>query len=186
MADWRCPLCSYGVRQGELQKVSQSKFKVARDAHRASRHEAVTPKEYAVKCRARGLHAPAVVMKRRTGALNRGVGRRFRAGIMAPSSSPTLRPFTWPQLRNASKQYPARLVLYSAWRCTQCVGCFRNLKDAQRHKCQGTLEWRVRSRLRALSTLRRTAHRYEHGLDAKMLEDILTSAHAMLSDITAP
>ncbi|CAE7715253.1 unnamed protein product [Symbiodinium sp. CCMP2592] len=141
-ADWRCPLCSFGVPQGELAKVSQGKFTKAREAHRVRCHATVTAAQFAIKCRAQGIRAPAVVSKRRTNALNRGLGKRLRAAAASSIIASKLRPFTWPVIRGASKQYPARIALHAAWRCVHCVGCFRNLRVAQRHKCTGTLEWR--------------------------------------------
>ncbi|CAE6928965.1 HSP90 [Symbiodinium sp. CCMP2592] len=136
----RChTLCTPEARICRLAKsapaVSQGKFTQAREAHRERCHAKVTAAQYAIKCRAQGLRAPAVVMKRRTNALNRGLGKRLRAA--ATSSA------------NAFCQMSTAIVLYAAWRCTQCVGCFRTLRVAQRHKCTGTLAWRVRGRLRA-------------------------------------
>ena len=143
-ADWRCPLCTCGLPRGSIESTSKLKVKKARDHHRETRHPDVTLQAFVALCRARGLRRPAVVMRRRAATLNRGVTKRVR------EDDPRLRPFTWPKLCKKNKAASVRLKLISAWRCSECVACFVNLKPARRHRCANTLQWRVRSRLRAL------------------------------------
>ena len=124
--DWRCPFCRVAVPRGELGKFSLFAWTRTREEHRLRAHPEVDRKEYASRCRARGLRTTVSVMRKRAQSLNRHQAARQSARGVSSSSNVDLArfvPFTWPLLRK-NRSGEKRFTLRAAWRCRHCPRCF--------------------------------------------------------------
>ena len=180
--DWRCPFCRVAVPRGELGKFSLFAWTRAREEHRLRAHPEVDRKEYASRCRARGLRTTVSVMRKRAQSLNRHQAARQSARGVSSSSNVDLArfvPFTWPLLRK-NRSGEKRFTLRAAWRCRHCPRCFYQASFARKHRCYKKMKATTR-RVKQVQQLRKQAHKYPHGVADELLQRTFDTALRMLS-----
>ena len=177
-ADWRCPLCSWGIPYGGRAGFSANAFTNTREQHRLDAHPDLSKSDFAKKCRVPACTAGGHVMRGRVSVLNRQPGRRKVKGDALELEG--FRGFTWPRLgihRNKS-----RLRFSSAWRCKKCTQSFLFVKLARGHKCGPANKNTVKRRVAQVRKVwqKCKGKPREHGVDDETLRTVVDSAVHML------
>ena len=177
-ADWRCPLCPWGIPYGGRAGFSANAFTNTREQHRLAAHPHLSKSGFAKKCRVPACTAGGHVMRRRVSELNRQRGRRKIKGDTLELEG--FRGFTWPRLHKHRNK--CRLRFSSAWRCKKCTQSFLFVKLARGHKCgpanKNTVKRRVAQVRKVWQTCKGKPR--EHGVDDETLRTVVDSAVHML------
>ena len=179
VADWKCPLCQYGVPKGTLAASSKSKLRSVRQAHRIAKHPDVTVEAFSKLCRTRGAREERSVMRRRVAVLNRSCAKRLRGG----DDCGTCVPFMQPRLRAIKQPNGAperRLALVRFFRCQLRTRVLPSARKARAHHCMQLAAHVIKGRLKGLRAVEKAAPKLRHGIAPATLSQILADARRFL------
>ncbi|CAE7202460.1 unnamed protein product, partial [Symbiodinium sp. KB8] len=175
-ADWRCPLCNFGVPVGGCAGHSRAALDRTRNEHRLQAHPGYSRSQFRMACISKAHSCGVHAMKGRVAQLNRRLGRRKAnegdVGIEGFTA------FTWPRL--AQRRGKPSLHMHLAWRCDRCLRSFKETPLARAHVCTSAAPGTVARRKRALSRLwkRCRGKEHEHGVDDRTLRSVVDRAGA--------
>ena len=182
--DWKCPLCRYGIPQGQRAKLSKYAMSRGSSEHRQRSHPEVSPKTWQAKAAAQAQARPLTSRRKRAYQQNQAIAKRL---VKPPTGYTALQ---WPRVRRDRGK--CELTIKAAWVCDSCKHVYaataKLSRNAGSHTCckrhkrltAKATKSSLKARLQALAAHRKWARKAKHHLEPKQVEHLFEEARRVL------